>query len=351
MLRPLALALLALTLPVRAEDLVCWRISADPATISADTAKKRFDTFGSNDWGVAVVGPGGVAGCVPVEDGGSTYVEVPSSAALTAYLVDIDETELERASDAMDMKHAAGEQVLTFPEGSSVRFRMERFEPDKESGADARSDGARTIRPGEVHRDRVSFSKRDRTDFWAIDLDGPTWVVAVVLPGRNDLDVEWWEDGSTSGFDVRGSAGGYLAWFEGRLGDGKRLLRLRARPNGADRDYQILFVTSPEKPARNEWIADLLLDRARAGSDVWAFEEDEIVELLCRLDSPGVRERVVAALSDGVAEARRAALRVATQLRIEEAKARIGEMAASDPEWKTKGAAERALRDWDRKRR
>lgn len=61
MVRSLALAVLALTLPARAEDLVCWRITADPATISAETAKRRFDTFGSNDWGVAVVAPDGVA--------------------------------------------------------------------------------------------------------------------------------------------------------------------------------------------------------------------------------------------------------------------------------------------------
>ncbi len=346
-----ALALLALAACAHADDLVCWRITADPAAISAETAKKPLDTFGTNDWGMAVAGPGGVVGCVPVEDGGSTFVEVEPSAALTAFLVDIDETGLERASDAVEMKNAAGEQSLSFPEGSTVRFRMERFEPDKDSGADVKPSGARTIRPGEVHRDRLSFGKRDRTDFWALDLDAPSWVVAVVLPGESAFGVEWWEDGSTSSFDVRESAGGYVAYFEGRLGAGRRLLRLRARSNGADASYQLLFVTTPDKPARTESIADLLLDRARAGSDVWAFEEDEIAELLCRLDAPGVRERVVAALEDGVPEARRTALRVATQLRMDEAKARIGEMAASDPDWKTKGAAERALRDWDRKRR
>lgn len=349
MLRSLALLVVA-TLSF-AEDSICWRITAEPAVVSAETAKKRFDTFGSNDWGVAIGGPEGVAGCVNVEDGGTIYVEVPPASSLSAWLVDIDETELERASDPVEMRHAGGEQSLTFPEGTSVCLHLERFEPDKESGADARPAGARAIRPAEVHRDRVSFAKRDRTDYWALDLDEPSWVSAVVLPGPDAFDVEWWEEDGASPFDVRDSAGSYLAWFDGRVAAGRRLLRIRARPNGADHEYQLLFVTSPDRPARNEWIADLLLERARAGSDVGAFEEDEIVELLCRLDTPAVRERLIDALASGVPEVRRVALRAAVHLRVDEARPRIGEMAASDPDWKTKGAAERALREWDRARR
>lgn len=345
----LALAL-ACSCAALADDLVCWKITASPAKISDSTGKKRFDTFGGNDWGMVIEGPTGNLGCAPVEEnGGTVYIETAPDDALKAYLCDIDETEYERASDSVDIAQKAGEQSIAFPEGSSVTFRMEPFEPEKDSGPDAKPEGAHPIRPGEVARERVSFTKRDRTDFWVLDLPAESWVAGLVRPAG--LEIEWWNDGSPTGFDIRTKSGGYFAFFQGRLPAGKHLLRLRSTPNSASCDYQLLFVASPEGPSHQEQLAEFLFQRMAAGKEVWAFEEDEAVELLQALDTPAVRERVTKALSDKGEVARRVAVKAVGAFGMAEARARLEEIASSDPDWQTKGAAERLLKEWDRKKR
>lgn len=333
----------------RAEDLVCWRITSAAPRISEATSKRPFDTFGAPDWGLCIRGASGEVAVVPLgENGGTAFVEVLPSDALSAHLVDIDPTGLERASDDLELALAAGERPLRFSEGSTVVLRIARFEPDQASGADARPAGARPLRAGVVAAESVSMVKADRTDHWALELSAESWVCGIMSPGQ--IQADWLYDASTTPFGTAMNTHDRYTLFQGRLPKGKHVLRVRAQPTDReDVPYRLFIDTAPE-PGKHDRIVRFLTDDARALPSWDYFDMDAAASVLATLDTKAVRSQVLSALGDSSAAVRFLGLRTVRKLRMTEYQSSIEQMAQADPNALARKEAGRILEEWRRRK-
>lgn len=324
---------------------VTYKVVADVPTISAEAAKKGRDWWGNPDWGLCLEGVVGNPSVIPIDEGGTGYIEVAKGATVTATIVEIDPFSYDKCTPTVALPLKTGEQKVRFGDESSVAVTLTPFDADAASGPDAQPAGAVLLKPAEAHRDHVDFVAQDRTDTCAFVLERTAWVDILVCYRSGVPAVEWLRDGVPTPFAGQGAAGEGHVRCSGRLEQGRQVLRLRAPAGSGPIDYDVIFVVSEQEGEKREVLVRFLLDRCGRGpaapGEVSAAET--LVAVIAALDAPPVRAALVAGLDHAQDGARAAAAAAVGALRVKEALPRLEKLAKDDPSEEVRTAATEAL--------
>lgn len=333
------------------EETRAYHIVAGIPEVSKTAQAKAGDFLSAPDWGILVEGPRGQLAVIPVEEGGQGYFEISARATPRIRLVDIDLTSHDLLTDPVDLPTACKDRRIEWPDGSAITVSVDAFDPEADSGADARPEGAETLTEGAAAQGEVDFAQGDRTDHWALAVDAPSPAFALVFHPEGPPAIGWRREERGGNFETVGWAThGTVSVYHGHLEPGRNTLRFRAPPGASKLGYRVIVALDHHGELDTGALARTLIHWLASRESLPFAAGREEAHALREIDGPGARQAVSAALEDPSAGVREFAATAAGLLRIADAEPILQRMAQEDAERGVKRAAADALRALRRKK-